>query len=166
MTAVPEPGSVFAGWSGDLSGTLNPAQIVIDGDKTVTATFEEAEEGSPISDDFNRCELYTDLWTFVNPSEAGSVAVDMANSEVLLTVPPGPTMTMWNGERDAPRIMQDTENEDFTVEIKFNSIPEQNKQFQGLLVEQDADNWIRFDFLYLNDKLNLAAGVTTAGSSV
>ena len=64
ITAVPESGYVFTEWSGDLGGTLNPAEILINGDMTVTATFVEAGEPSPISDDFNRCELYTDLWTF------------------------------------------------------------------------------------------------------
>jgi len=39
LTAVNDPGWSFSGWSGDLGGTTNPATIVIDGDKTVTATF-------------------------------------------------------------------------------------------------------------------------------
>jgi hypothetical protein len=33
------PGSIFLGWSGDLSGTNNPESIIIDSDKTVTAAF-------------------------------------------------------------------------------------------------------------------------------
>ncbi|MCL4857777.1 MAG: carboxypeptidase regulatory-like domain-containing protein [Caldilineaceae bacterium] len=41
LTAVPTNGWQFAGWSGDLSGALNPAPLVMDGDKTVTATFVE-----------------------------------------------------------------------------------------------------------------------------
>ncbi len=165
LTAVPDEGSIFAKWSGDLSGTLNPVEIVVNGDKTVTATFEESEEGSPISDDFSRCELYSDLWTFANPGGLGSVAVDSAAGEVQLTAPAGPTMTMWNTSRDAPRIMQDTENDDFTVEIKFTSVPQAQNHFQGLLVEQDADNWLRFDILYQKGALNLFAAVTTDGSS-
>ena len=39
LTPVPEAGWNFSGWSGDLSGSDNPAQIVMNGDKTVTATF-------------------------------------------------------------------------------------------------------------------------------
>ena len=38
-TAVPEEGWLFAGWSGDLSGDENPADVTMDGDKTITATF-------------------------------------------------------------------------------------------------------------------------------
>jgi len=39
LTAAPGPGFVFSGWSGDLSGSDNPATITMDASKTVTATF-------------------------------------------------------------------------------------------------------------------------------
>ncbi len=39
VEAVPAFGYVFDGWSGDLSGTTNPATIVMDCDKSVTANF-------------------------------------------------------------------------------------------------------------------------------
>ncbi|MGD1117908.1 MAG: leucine-rich repeat domain-containing protein [Dehalococcoidales bacterium] len=39
LTAKPELGWSFAGWSGDLSGTTNPTPITMDSNKTVTATF-------------------------------------------------------------------------------------------------------------------------------
>jgi hypothetical protein len=38
-TAIPEEGWLFAGWSGDLSGTTNPAEVTMDGDKAITAIF-------------------------------------------------------------------------------------------------------------------------------
>jgi len=41
LTAVPEPGWAFDGWSGDASGSANPTTVTMDGDKTVTATFAE-----------------------------------------------------------------------------------------------------------------------------
>jgi len=40
LTAVPASGWKFAGWSGDLTGTTNPATVTINTAKTVTATFE------------------------------------------------------------------------------------------------------------------------------
>ena len=40
LTALADPGWTFAGWNGDLSGTENPVQIIVDGDKTLTATFK------------------------------------------------------------------------------------------------------------------------------
>jgi uncharacterized repeat protein (TIGR02543 family) len=40
LTAVADEGWEFVEWSGDLSGSSNPATLVIDSEKSVTATFE------------------------------------------------------------------------------------------------------------------------------
>jgi len=39
LTANPGAGYVFTGWSGDVTGTENPVQIVVYSDKTITANF-------------------------------------------------------------------------------------------------------------------------------
>jgi uncharacterized repeat protein (TIGR02543 family) len=39
LTATPDTGYVFDGWSGALSGSINPTTITMDADKVVTATF-------------------------------------------------------------------------------------------------------------------------------
>jgi hypothetical protein len=39
VTATPAPGRIFAGWSGDLAGSANPASIVVDRDLQVGALF-------------------------------------------------------------------------------------------------------------------------------
>lgn len=39
VTATPDAGWQFNGWSGDLSGSTNPETITMDADKTVIATF-------------------------------------------------------------------------------------------------------------------------------
>ncbi|GEM_PF-1499529 len=39
LVATANAGYTFTGWSGALSGTTNPADVVIDGDKSVTANF-------------------------------------------------------------------------------------------------------------------------------
>jgi hypothetical protein len=39
LTATPDTGSVFFGWQGDLTGSLNPATLTVDGNKTVTVLF-------------------------------------------------------------------------------------------------------------------------------
>jgi hypothetical protein len=41
LTAVPIGGWSFSSWSGDLSGSTNPFAVLIDGNKTVTATFTQ-----------------------------------------------------------------------------------------------------------------------------
>jgi hypothetical protein len=42
LSATPNNGWVFNGWSGAISGSLNPAKITINEDKTVTAIFTQA----------------------------------------------------------------------------------------------------------------------------
>ncbi len=74
LTAVPLSGWQFDGWSGDLSGTTNPAQITMNANKSVTATFIQQSGGGTWTqltyDDFESgfgnytdgggdCELYT-----------------------------------------------------------------------------------------------------------
>jgi uncharacterized repeat protein (TIGR02543 family) len=39
LTAIPDPGYVFAGWSGAGSGSGNPLSLLMDGDKSITASF-------------------------------------------------------------------------------------------------------------------------------
>jgi uncharacterized repeat protein (TIGR02543 family) len=39
LTATPDAGYQFSGWSGDLSGSANPATIAMDANKNITATF-------------------------------------------------------------------------------------------------------------------------------
>lgn len=41
VTATPDPGWQFDGWSGDASGTANPLSITMDENKSVTANFSE-----------------------------------------------------------------------------------------------------------------------------
>jgi hypothetical protein len=47
VTAIPQAGSEFAGWSGDLSGPANPRTIAMDGDKQVVATFNLEQPPPP-----------------------------------------------------------------------------------------------------------------------
>jgi len=39
LTATPDSGYTFSGWSGDASGTTNPTTVTMNGNKSVTATF-------------------------------------------------------------------------------------------------------------------------------
>ncbi|MCB1185358.1 DUF1349 domain-containing protein, partial [bacterium] len=44
VTAVPTVGYAFDGWSGDLTGTVNPETVIVDANKSVTATFSVIPE--------------------------------------------------------------------------------------------------------------------------
>jgi uncharacterized repeat protein (TIGR02543 family) len=42
VTATPSPGYVFSGWTGLTGITVNPATVIVDGNKTITANFVPA----------------------------------------------------------------------------------------------------------------------------
>jgi len=46
LTAKADPGWAFSGWNGNMSGRNNPENILVDGPKTVTATFSPSSPGS------------------------------------------------------------------------------------------------------------------------
>jgi uncharacterized repeat protein (TIGR02543 family) len=48
LTATPDAGYQFSGWSGDLTGSTNPATITMDSHKNVTATFTAIPWSGPI----------------------------------------------------------------------------------------------------------------------
>jgi uncharacterized repeat protein (TIGR02543 family) len=41
LTAVPNAGYTFTGWSGDATGTDNPLSVTVDSDKDITANFKK-----------------------------------------------------------------------------------------------------------------------------
>lgn len=45
LTAQPDPGYVFAGWQGDLGGSANPASLLMNLDRSVTAVFIQPGSG-------------------------------------------------------------------------------------------------------------------------
>jgi hypothetical protein len=44
LTAEPDTGWAFSGWSGDLSGSNNPETIIMNSDKNITAIFDAPDE--------------------------------------------------------------------------------------------------------------------------
>lgn len=144
LTPKPALGYIFSGWSGDLSGADNPAVIVMSGTRNITANFIPANADSPISDDFNACALNTGLWTFVNPVGDGSYQVN--GTQLLLNVPANVSHNIWLEGNRSVRVMQPTQNVNFEIVAKFESSVTQRYQMQGVLVEQDSQNFLRFEF--------------------
>ena len=73
LTAIPASGWNFSGWTGDLEGSLNPTQITMDNDKTVTANFLEHQQF---------------VEAYANPEDGGAVSGGGAygyGNEALLT---------------------------------------------------------------------------------
>ncbi len=49
LSATPDPGWSFSGWSGALTGAENPATVIIGGDEIVTAAFTQKEHTLTVS---------------------------------------------------------------------------------------------------------------------
>ncbi|MBX7250396.1 MAG: InlB B-repeat-containing protein [Candidatus Promineofilum sp.] len=162
LTVTPAAGSTFQGWLGDLSGNANPAALEIFGDTTAAALLINPNVQTPISDDFSGCQLNPQLWAFVNP--LGDAELSMTGSQVQISIPAGTGHDIWTGGSNAPRVMQFAKNEDFELDVKFESVFGQKNQAQGILIEADAQNFLRYNFLHDGDSYRLQAFTFTAGA--
>ena len=120
------------------------------------------------ADDFNRCEGLAPFWTFVDPQGDATLdfsGVGTADAYVEIGVPAGSSHQLFD-TLDAPRIMQAVNDVDFEIEVKFDSDVLDQYQIQGILVQQDAGNWLRFD-LFPNGGGNIGyyAGNTLNGDT-
>lgn len=115
-----------------------------------TATTPDDTFTTPVyppatSDDFNSCQLDDLLWEFQNP--LGDATLFMNGEQLELSVPGGVAHDFSAGNKSAA-IMQKVENEDFSLEVKFNSPVSQPVQSQGVLIENVEDTYIRIGFEY------------------
>jgi len=113
------------------------------------------------SDDFSAsCGALRPFWTFVDPLGDGTLAIveDATDqSHLELGVPAGTAHNIWTGGNFAPRVMQPANDTDFSLEVKFDSVPTLGRQSQGLLVEEVPGNQIRFEFFHDGASLRLYA---------
>ena len=98
---------------------------------------------------FNSESFKTSLWTFINPR--GDAALTLRgttpqNRQLSITVPSGTSHDVWAGGNKAPRIMQPANNTDFEVEVKFDSPMNAQFQMEGVLIENNSSDYLRFDF--------------------
>jgi hypothetical protein len=71
----------------------------------------------------------------------------MTGSQLSVAIPAGPPHDIGTGGIFAPRIVQPVRNADFEVELRCQSSLANGIQMQGVIVEQDSTNFIRFDIL-------------------
>ena len=119
-----------------------------------------------VSDDFDAPNL-DPVWSVVDPVGDGSVAVSGAGSgaaHLELAVPAGTSHDPWHTNRSL-RVMQPAANGDFVAEVGFASVPTGGTQMQGLIVEQDEGNWLRFEVHHTGSKFRAFAARTVDGSS-
>jgi hypothetical protein len=115
-------------------------------------------------DEFNSGSLNTLIWTFVNPPPTNASESATATTQSI-SVPSGTAHDLWTTGYGVPRIMQSVNNTDFQAEVKFTSGVSQAYQAQGIVVEQDLNNVLRFDFSSEGTNTNLFAASFLGGFS-
>lgn len=99
------------------------------------------------SDDFNTCEL-NDFWTYVNP--LSDVTMTATGTQVEFDIPAGISHDVWTTGNDAPRIMQSANNTLFEIEAFFETGVTEKNQVQGMIIEEDADTFLRLNIRQSN----------------
>ncbi|MEL6828598.1 MAG: cadherin-like domain-containing protein, partial [Pseudomonadota bacterium] len=153
--------------SAGFSGTDTFSYVVSDGTETDTATVSivvsDVGDVGLTSDDFNSSTLNPGVWTIEGPAGTSAGVSANATDAFLELVTPDGAYDVWQTNNGA-RAMQDITDGNFVAEARFLSTPTEKFQLQGFLVEEDAQNWLRFDTY--SDGLRLFAfGATTINGS-
>jgi regulation of enolase protein 1 (concanavalin A-like superfamily) len=114
------------------------------GDITFTTSAVPSTTGQIISDNFNGTSLDESVWAFVNPVGDGQFSV--GGGQLMVSVPGGVAHDAWTAGLDAPRLVQYVSDQDFEIEVKFDSSVTQRFQLQGVAVEDEAGAFVRADF--------------------
>lgn len=130
LTAIPGDDWSFSGWSGALSGSTSPITIVMDGDKTVTATFiEDPPSGIIFSDDFSSGNFNAWTSTYGNPTVSAGKA--------MFTVQTGGG-TQCYASKDQLAIDSDTVFSVLT-KVSFNTVPTNGQGNSAIFFSAIAD---------------------------
>ena len=108
--------------------------------------------GTAVSDDFNSCSLASQ-WAFSDP--IGDSSMTLNGTQFLIEVPSGQNHDLWKNANTAPRIMQQINNTNFEIEVKFDTTVNFKFQLQGIIIQQDDDNKMRFDFFHDGEAVNV-----------
>ncbi len=119
--------------------------------------------GAPVADDFNGSSLNTGLWT-VRAPVGGSAAV--SNGHLVINVPGGSNHDGFTPALDAVQVVQQVSNANFDVNVKIDSTLAASGQYSGdgILVEGDAHNYIRFGVGANGSSVGLSANTIIGGT--
>ncbi|MEE9412186.1 MAG: DUF1349 domain-containing protein [Methylococcales bacterium] len=112
-------------------------------DLVFTTDSSPSSPSGMVSDAFNGA-LNSDVWTFFDP--VGDTTFSTTATQASISVPAGSNHNLWRNRLLAPRIRQAANDTDFEVEVKFDSVLSARYQLQGITIEQDTTNLLRFDF--------------------
>ena len=82
-----------------------------------------------------------------------------------ISVPAGAGHDIWKTTLASPRLIQYVANGDFDVEVKFEKPLTKKTQSVGVLAQQDAANYLRFNFQNDGNATTIVLVNTTNGNS-
>ena len=123
ITAVPDTGYQFDGWSGDATGTTNPLSITMDTDKTVTATFSLIERTLTINATNGRVNV-TGASNSKNQNNSNDFYFDHGETTSITAVPnAGYQFDGWSGDANgSANPLSLTMDADKTITATFSPI--------------------------------------------
>ena len=130
------------------SGKYTVTLKVIDSDNNESTKSIEIELNPITSDDFNSESLNEQLWEFINPKDDGSYQLNGFGTDeatISIVLPGGTEHDIVDNDNSSVRLMQSASDTDFEVEIKFFSTVNKQFQSQGIMVEDNTKNFLRFD---------------------
>jgi len=99
-----------------------------------------------VSDDFYGSDtIDTSLWTEVDPVGDATFGISDTENQVVISLPWDSARNAYADGNSSARLMQPADDVDFTLEVKFQSQVVQPQQDQGILIQEDADTFLRFD---------------------
>lgn len=159
------PPTGFKGYLYPVTG--GPSEIIALGKQLADGKLGSYSQSNLESDDFNRCTWTSDRWTFVDPLSDAGLAID--GTQISITVPAGVDHDIWGTgpvdfANNAPHVLQPAADTDFEVEVKFDSPVSGNQTMQGIVVKQNANNLLRFDFIHDSGRTKTFIGGITNGA--
>jgi uncharacterized repeat protein (TIGR02543 family) len=124
LTVTPAEGWTFSGWSGDLTGSANPASITMDANKSVTATFVEITYSLAVSKTGTGGGVVTSNPAGIDCGADCSKDYDQATPVILTaTATPGSFLAGWIGcSRANGSTCEVVMDQDRNVEAMFSEI--------------------------------------------
>ncbi len=155
------PAAGYAGPDG-FTYTVSDGGLTDSASVVISVGAAPPPPGDIVSDDFSGLAL-SDAWSFAGPSGTGAtLGVGGGEAYLEFAVPNG-DFNLYRQTKNALRLMQEAPDGDFQVEARYLTTPTVQNQTQGILVEEDADSWIRFDTYYDGSNLRAFAAVTLNG---
>jgi len=138
---------------------------------TVTSSLS-VEASALLSDDFNSDTTEPNpTWILYDPYDGkeGDSTLTVEGGNALINIPAGKQHDLFLpiSKNKAPRFLQPAPNSDFKFEVKFETVPSSDTQMQGIIIQEDNNNFLRFDVYRDNSgKVYLYIAYINADTSV